>query len=320
MAASSASSSELNRTTDGSRRYLPTYPTTTTVQCQRAIDETQWLWLWLCLCRWDATNGGESARERAIPRERAQPGFFALSMGAARSVRLVSSSLVAGGRSKLARKTLQGGRQCAWTGRKMFRKQRYPTGRWSTYREHTEPQPAMDDGSWKDATAQRRHRGVYNTTGNDLYARRWMNDANDALHRTVRPGWASSVHVVRTTPTGHITTSGGTLFRSSKVQPATSTRPARDVCTARSHRKHGEQGAVQACRLPNRGPYMNVIRLPRYDGRIATVASIMTPKFKIKTDGKLLPSLLLHNHHHHHRWRECAANRATKRRDPARAR
>lgn len=89
---------------------------------------------------------------------------------------------------------------------------------------------------------------------------------------------------------------------------------------ARSHRKHGEQGAVQACRLPNRGPYMNVIRLPRYDGRIATVASIMTPKFKIKTDGKLLPSLLLHNHHHHHRWRECAANRATKRRDPARAR
>lgn len=226
MAASSASSSELNRTTDGSRRYLPTYPTTTTttVQCQRAIDETQWLWLWLwlCLCRWDATNGGESARERAIPRERAQPGFFALSMGAARSVRLVSSSLVAGGRSKLARKTLQGGRQCAWTGRKMFRKQRYPTGRWSTYREHTEPQPAMDDGSWKDATAQRRHRGVYNTTGNDLYARRWMNDANDALHRTVRPGWASSVHVVRTTPTGHITTSGSRFFAAAKSnqQPA----------------------------------------------------------------------------------------------------
>lgn len=63
VAASSASSSGLNRTTDGSRRYLPTYPTTTTttttVQCQRAIDETQWLWLWLwlCLCRWDATNG-----------------------------------------------------------------------------------------------------------------------------------------------------------------------------------------------------------------------------------------------------------------------
>lgn len=72
VAASSASSSELNRTTDGSRRYLPTYPTTTTtttVQCQRAIDETQWLWLWLCLCRWDATNGGESARAREQYRE-----------------------------------------------------------------------------------------------------------------------------------------------------------------------------------------------------------------------------------------------------------